>query len=230
MAIDHRTRQILWGRAGATCAFPGCRRNLVRDATSDDREVLVGEIAHIVAQSKGGPRSDAPVPDGNIDGYGNLILLCHEHHELVDQQPNTYPVEKLCQFKTDHEEWVRIRLSREQEFEGLSKPETIVTETVFTNMLPVTRLPHYIWSGECTISEDEIKTLIKRPQDRRILTPYIIRSGYLHAFNDLKDYESPFATIIDPLSAQRHTLNDWLDKPDQMRWISLIRCAGMSNC
>lgn len=84
MAIDARTRQILWGKAGAICAFPDCRRPLIRDATSDDREVLVGEIAHIVAQSQGGPRGNAKVLGGNIDAYENLILLCHE---LVDQLP-----------------------------------------------------------------------------------------------------------------------------------------------
>lgn len=89
MAIDARTRQILWGKAGATCAFPVCRRTLFRDATQDDREVLVGEIAHIVAQSRGGPRRDNEVPGGSIDEYGNLILLGHEHHELVDQQHHT---------------------------------------------------------------------------------------------------------------------------------------------
>src|SRR2546426_12228370 len=100
MAIDARTRQLLWGKAGATCAFPDCRRPLVRDATPDDREVLVGEIAHIVAQSIGGPRRDAEVPGGEIDGYSNLILLCHEHHELVDQQHYTYSVERLLQDNT----------------------------------------------------------------------------------------------------------------------------------
>lgn len=179
---------------------------------------MVGEIAHIVAQSKGGPRAEVSVPGGNIDGFDNLILLCHEHHELVDQQPNTYPVEKLRQFKLDHEEWVRTRLSKGQEYEGLARPVTMVTENVFANVLPISQLPHYVFSGNCMIPENEIKAFIKWPSDKRILTPYIIRGGQLYAFNDLKDYESPFAAIVDPLSAQRHTLNDWLDKPDEMHW------------
>lgn len=218
MAIDPRTKQILWGKAGATCSFPGCNRHLVRDATPEDREVLVGEIAHIVAQSKGGPRAEVPVPGGNIDGFDNLVLLCHEHHELVDQQPNTYPVVKLRQFKLDHEEWVRTRLSKGQEYEGLVRPVTMVTENVFSNVLPVTQLPHYVYSGKCTVPEVEVKTLIKWPSDKRILTPYIIRGGQLYAFNDLTDYESPFAAIVDPLAVQRHTLNEWLGNPDAMRW------------
>jgi hypothetical protein len=218
MAIDARTKQILWGKAGATCAFPGCRRPLVRDATPNDREVLVGEIAHIVAQSQGGPRREADIPGGCIDGYSNLILLCHEHHELVDQQHHTYSVEHLLQFKTDHEEWVRVRLSRDQECEGLSRPENAVTETVFSTLLPITQLPHYVFSGECVASEAEVVPLIKWPSDKRIYTPFIIRGGQLYAFNNLEDFESPFAAIVDPTSARRHHISNWLDKPEQMRW------------
>jgi hypothetical protein len=218
MAIDARTRQILWGKAGATCSYPDCRRSLVRDATQDDREVLVGEIAHIVAQGQGGPRRDAGVPDGNIDGYSNLILLCHEHHELVDQQHHTYPVERLIQFKTEHEEWVRVRLSKDQKFEGLSRPERTVTETVFSTLLPITHLPHYVFSGECTIPEIEVRSLIKWPSDKRIHAPFIIRGGQLHAFNDLKDLESPFSLSVDPLSAKRRSVNDWFGKPELERW------------
>src|SRR5262245_43847703 len=98
MAVDSRTKQLLWGKAGATCTFPACRRPLVRSATADDREVLVGEIAHIVGQSEGGPRRGGEIPARSLDGFDNLILLCHEHHEVVDQQPHTYTVERLVQF------------------------------------------------------------------------------------------------------------------------------------
>lgn len=218
MAIDARTRQILWGKAGAICTFPDCQRPLVRDATQNDREVLVGEIAHIVAQSSGGPRADAGVPGGNIDGYCNLILLCHEHHELVDQQHHTYSVERLLQYKSDHEEWVRIRLSKKQECEGLSATEKIVSETVFSTLLPATQLPDYVFSGECTVPETEVRALIRWPSDKRILTPFIIRGGELYTFNDLKSLDSPFAMVVDPLSAKRHTVSDWWGKPELERW------------
>lgn len=218
MAIDARTRQILWGKAGATCAFPECRRHLVWEATPEDREVLIGEIAHIVAQSPGGPRRDSVVPGENIDAYGNLILLCHEHHELVDQQHHTYTTARLLHFKAEHEEWVRLRLSPEQEYEGLSKPEKKVTETVFSTLLPIIELPYSIYYGECTVSETEVPSLIKWPTDRRILVPFIIRAGQLYAFNDLRKLESPFASIVDPFSAKRHDAGDWLNTPDGARW------------
>lgn len=218
MAIDARTRQILWGKAGAICTFPDCRRRLVRDASTNDREVLVGEIAHIVAQSPGGPRRDVDVPGGDIDGYTNLILFCHEHHELVDQQHHTYSVERLLQFKNDHEEWVRIRLSKDQQCEGLSRQEKTVTETVWSTLLPVTQLPGYVFSGECTVPEADVRSSIKWPSDKRILAPFIVRGGQLYAFNNLSDLDSPFAMVVDPLSVKRHSVNDWWGQPDFERW------------
>jgi len=218
MPIDARTKQILWGKAGATCAFPNCRRNLVKDKTKEDREVLVGEIAHIVAQSPGGPRNASPIPGGNIDGYENLLLLCHEHHELVDQQHHTYNVERLLQFKKDHEEWVRSRLSKDYAYDGLSKNENIVEETVYATLLPVIQIPHYIYSGECTVPNKEVNNLIKKPTDKKIYMPYIIRGTQLYTFNNLKEYDSPYSVIVDPVSAKQHNVNDWFDNPDQFRW------------
>lgn len=218
MSIDARTRQILWGKAGATCAYPKCRRSLVRDATLEDREVLVGEIAHIVSQGERGPRSGAEIPGENIDGYDNLILLCHEHHELVDQQEHTYPVERLLHFKQDHEKWVKARLSRDLEYEGLSRPTNTVVETVYATLMPVLQLPDYVYSGVCPIPEKEVKASINWPSDKRILVPFIVRDGLLYAFNDMRDRESPFATIVEPGTVERHDVCDWWEQPDEFRW------------
>jgi len=218
MAISPRTKQILWGKAGAMCAFPNCKKLLVRDSTDNDREVLIGEIAHIVAQNEEGPRRDNEVPGGEIDGYDNLILVCHEHHEIVDQQVNTYPVERLVQFKTDHEDWVRNQLTRSQEFEGLYLAEKTVTETVFSTLLPVTSIPHFIYSGGCKLTESEVKALLKSLDDPKIFVPFIIRSGNLFSFNDLTDLNSPFSKVIDPLSAKQEHIKSWLNKPEYTRW------------
>ncbi|OWK45158.1 transposase [Fimbriiglobus ruber] len=47
----------------------------------------------------------------DIDEYNNLILLCKVHHKKVDDQPETYPIEKLREMKAAHERWVKERLS-----------------------------------------------------------------------------------------------------------------------
>ena len=41
------------------------------------------------------------------DDYDNLMLLCQEHHRLIDQQPHRFTVERLRQMKADHERRIR---------------------------------------------------------------------------------------------------------------------------
>jgi hypothetical protein len=83
---------------------------LVYDATDHDPAVLIGENAHIVAASDGGPRADASMGRVDKDDYKNLILLCRNCHRRVDQQPHTYIVERLKTLKSTHEDWVRTSL------------------------------------------------------------------------------------------------------------------------
>ena len=84
------------------------------DATSSDKESVIGDECHIVAREKNGPRGSSSLPDEERDEYENLILLCRIHHKLVDDQPNTYTLEKLKTIKSTHEAWVRASLRFEQ--------------------------------------------------------------------------------------------------------------------
>lgn len=84
------------------------------DASETDDESLVGEACHIVAKEPSGPRGDSPLTSEQRDKYTNLILLCNVHHKLVDDQPNTYTVQRLIEMKANHEKWVRESL---QEFD-----------------------------------------------------------------------------------------------------------------
>jgi hypothetical protein len=110
MAISDRTRKILWGRSGNLCAF--CRRVLVEEGTEHDAESVVGDECHIIGERPTAARGALGVGRDDLDEYGNLILLCKVHHKLVDDQPETYPVEKLRALKASHESWVRDRLGK----------------------------------------------------------------------------------------------------------------------
>ena len=107
--------KILWGRAAARCAFPVCPLVLVLESTQADPIATIGEMAHIVAHAKGNraPRVDADFPDELRDRYENLILLCNNHHEIVDIQPNSYTVHDLRKWKADHERFVTESLTKE---------------------------------------------------------------------------------------------------------------------
>lgn len=108
MAISERTRKTLWSRAHNQCAFPGCLQSLTLDvanASSGGTDVVVvGQEAHIRAQSVGGPRFDPGYPRDSIDSYENLVLMCGTHHTLIDANNGAgHTVQDLIKIKSDHE-------------------------------------------------------------------------------------------------------------------------------
>ena len=111
MNFSLKTTKMLWGRAAGMCSMPGCRKQLFIDATETDDETLIGEMCHIVADSGDGPRGKSELTQEQRDKYGNLILLCRNHHREVDQQENKYTVDVLLEMKSSHEAWIRSRLS-----------------------------------------------------------------------------------------------------------------------
>ena len=94
MAIPEREQRILQQKSGNRCAFPTCRRVLTAESSPPDREVVLGEMAHIVGESPDGPRGDSPMPTRERNRAENLLLLCNVHHQLIDSQPQTYTVER----------------------------------------------------------------------------------------------------------------------------------------
>lgn len=95
---------MLWGRAAGFCSRPGCGVDLTR-IVSSDQSYNIGEMAHVIARSKGGPRGrEEPGPDA----YENLILLCPTCHRHVDKAPEgTYPEQLLHSWKDAHEARIR---------------------------------------------------------------------------------------------------------------------------
>lgn len=119
MTITVRDHKLLWGKSGNRCAI--CQNVLVEGETDTVDESIVGEEAHIVARSENGPRGISELTLNERDKYDNLILLCRNHHKVVDDQPTEYTVEKLKQIKEAHESWVsnNLELGRDT----LDKPQ-----------------------------------------------------------------------------------------------------------
>jgi hypothetical protein len=111
MAITNKTRKMLWGCAANRCSI--CKCELVINAIGKDDKAVIGEECHIVARELKGSRGESPLPSNERDDYKNLILLCCNHHKEIDDQPTTYPVERLHTIKEKHESWVRSNLSKQ---------------------------------------------------------------------------------------------------------------------
>lgn len=106
MTISTKTAKMLWGKAAARCSMPTCRKLLVLDETETDDPALIGDMAHMVAESEDGPRGVSPLTSEERDRYANLLLLCKNHHREIDEQPGEWPIERLQQMKAEHEAWV----------------------------------------------------------------------------------------------------------------------------
>ena len=93
---------ILLIRAGGKCSFKDCN-NRLSIKEKDGKVTNVSEIAHIRAEKEKGPRFDPQFDIKKIHDYENLILLCREHHKLVDDRTDIYSIEKLIEMKKEHE-------------------------------------------------------------------------------------------------------------------------------
>ncbi len=113
MRFQPKDLKILWGKAAGRCSMPECRGQLVSDASEavPSKAVLHGENCHIVAEKSDGSRGKSSLKPADRDRYPNLILLCANHHTIIDQDPISWPIELLHQIKSDHEVWVETKLA-----------------------------------------------------------------------------------------------------------------------
>jgi hypothetical protein len=132
-----RDLKLLFGLSAARCAFPQCRQLCIVEQTAHDPAAMVGQIAHIIAHSNQGPRSDPMLSEKERDRYDNLILLCATHHLQVDGQANTYAIQQLRQWKADHEQWVQSALAQEMPRVTFRELE-MVTSAIIALAMPVT--------------------------------------------------------------------------------------------
>jgi hypothetical protein len=180
--IPDRELKLLFLYSGNVCAFPACDKSLVEPGTLEDRPAVIGDTAHIVASSRQGPRGEDPLSDEDRDKYENLILLCTEHHTIVDTQLNTYSVAVLRQMKTDHERRIAQRLRPTE-----PKPTTpTITESLYSTLLGLRQLPGVIFSAPSKYTDAQYEEAKQQVQRSRHLTPFLLKDGRLYTFYDLR--------------------------------------------
>jgi len=132
MPITERTIKVLFAKSQNKCANPDCYSPLVID------ELVLGEICHIRARRKGGPRYDSKLTEPEKNGAGNLILLCPTCHTLADKdKTGAFSVEWLEEIKKEHERGGLAELSGKEEafalqilarFKEMSRPQKVKSE------------------------------------------------------------------------------------------------------
>lgn len=185
VALSDRDRKILWGRSGNRCAI--CRVALVADRTAGDSEAVVGDEAHIVARSPGGPRAGG-LAQAEVDGYNNMILLCRVHHKVVDDQPLEYTRDELHKIKAEHEAWVTEQLDDQA---GL-KPIRMVKDP---SASPLQLRPLHTGEDVWTILADSKAHQFQGPRDDE-LSPAVC-DLVDHFLDEAKDWFEISGDVID---------------------------------
>lgn len=217
--------RIVYLRSGGFCAFPGCKQELVEPGTETDKPAFLGKIAHIVADSRDGPRGDHPMSDEDRDRHPNLLLLCGVHHDLIDIQKFKFSVSVLRQMKADHE--ARVRKAASPSPPAPEPP--LKQETIHSSLLPITHVPEAVFVAPCGFSDrqaDEVRKRIKYPADPSELVRFLLRDEKLFSFHDLRDASGPFADVIDrrKVDVLRATAL-WEDAEGHRRYVDLLNRA-----
>jgi len=97
MARNYSVKVIkqLYADSNNRCAFPGCEEKLFENGRH------IGKICHIEGYSENGPRYNPDLGD-KVNDYDNLLLLCGNHHDEIDQKAGDYPVAALRKMKAEH--------------------------------------------------------------------------------------------------------------------------------
>ncbi|MYS20489.1 hypothetical protein GA0115240_120411 [Streptomyces sp. DvalAA-14] len=216
MAVPVAQQRKLTQRSGNICAFPECGLLLTAEGTQEDPVVVLGEIAHIVGESPNGPRGASPLSAEERNRYENLILLCNQHHQLIDSAGAlaTYTVERLQAMKETHEQRIERRLGGRPNAAPELPP--MVNDTVYSNVLPVTQMPRYIFGAPCAVGRE--KEVRPSAASAGVMAPFILREGRLWAFQDLRDTRNPFAEVVACAETERFSAREWWTDPDRFGW------------
>lgn len=149
----------------------------------------IGEMAHVIAHSGGGPRGNYV---GGDDTYENLILLCPSCHKTIDKAPTAFPETLLNAWKAAREKEVSDA-GREKVFPALYELKRYVSGLlaenyeVFSHLGPKSKIAfddpgssaHSMWEAR------RIDTIL--PNNRAIINAISSNRNLLER-EDLKAY------------------------------------------
>lgn len=117
-AISPATANRVWLDAAGRCMYRGCCRDLSTIPLST-KIAKAGYLAHIVASDPRGPRGDPATSHALSDSAENIMLMCDEHHRLVDRIDEAgHPTNVLVNMREERVRSVRSAL------DGLGYPRT----------------------------------------------------------------------------------------------------------
>ena len=168
-SIPPKVKQELWFNAHGRCAI--CNKPLYRDGVTMQK-VNLSEYAHIIADSVNGPRGDEKLSAELAQDASNLILLCKDHHKLIDSAGSVekYGIDLLRSMKKEHEERIEMVTGIAPEKKSLvvcyapkigdripSITTSVTADTLFPDMYPMTPEPIRLDATNLPYNDNEQK-------------------------------------------------------------------------
>jgi len=187
MAITDKTRKKLWAKSGNRCAI--CKNELFSNSKMEEG-ANIGEECHIISSKVNGPRYKIGIHD--YDDYDNLILLCRNHHKIIDELTDTYTEEVLRYFKQNHENFVNSSIKDALENDDKNKPKFLTKITSGKELFRIVSGAHALKSDYDEIDNKEkidfIASVLQTLQDwgdigNELETYDQVQAGF--ALNDL---------------------------------------------
>jgi hypothetical protein len=201
---------MLWGRSGNICAFPKCKKELVDISETDDLSVI-GEEAHIVAKGVDGPRGNSLLTIEQRDKYDNLILLCCNHHKIIDDHPDKYSVKLLHDYKKNHEDWVKQNL----ETDNKKQKEDEVYATYLDEFIKLCDAENWKSWTSFLLASDYPQISSDQYDKLRELIQYIISRVWYNRYPELEKALYNFKNILNDLL---NVFEEYSEGNDNMMW------------
>jgi predicted MPP superfamily phosphohydrolase len=96
-----------------------------------------------------------------------------------------------------------------------------VRETLYSTLFPVMRMPKYVFGVPTDFTDQqefEARKKVLPPKSRGEMCPFIIRSGMLFCFHDLRDSEGPFRDLVGRERISRWSSREWWDNENRFKW------------
>lgn len=97
---DAHTQRRLFAASAGYCQNPGCANELFVDALG--KSIHIAEMAHVLAATDGGPRTNTNLSQEERGAFENLIMLCANCHTMVDKAPEAFPDKMMLNWKREH--------------------------------------------------------------------------------------------------------------------------------
>lgn len=109
--LSSTNAKLVWHDAGGRCMFRGCGKDLGRTLLTT-KTAAAAYLAHIVASDPDGPRGDQQTSMKLSDDPENVMLMCDEHHRLIDRiDEDGHQPPLLRQMRSEHVAMVRHALN-----------------------------------------------------------------------------------------------------------------------